>query len=170
MPGFKIDFSDDDLKAEGSSAVFEAVPAGDYPCIISDLELVEVKSGDNAGKLMFKATLTVEDEESPYNNRKFWCNLMLFTVYGKDGKPNNFFLSQFLKATGNADALETGVVPEADAFIGKKLLANVKRVRNTYNVADGDPITYKNEVKGFQPLTVETVAKGKARKTNSLLP
>lgn len=167
---FKIDFSDSDLTAEGKSAVFDAMPTGDYTVVVSDAELAEVKSGDNAGKLMMKVTLTIEDESSPYNNRKLWANLMLFTVYGKDGKPNNFFMSQWLKATDNAHALETKEVPEAEAFLGKKLIAGVKRVRNSWKAVEGDPITYKNEVKSFMPLNDENVKTGKAKKTNSLLP
>lgn len=169
---FKIDFSDSDKTAEGMSAVYAALPSGDYPCVVSDIELAEVKSGDNQGKLMFKVTLTVEDDapDAKYNGRKFWPNIMLFTVYGRDGKPNNFFLAQWLKATGNDSALDTGEVPEADAFLGKKILVGVTRKRRTYGVSEGDPITYENAVKSFMPLTVDNVAKGKARKTNSLLP
>lgn len=168
---FKIDFSDSDLTAEGKSAVFEAMPTGDYPVIVSDAELVEVKEGSaNAGKLMMKVTLTIEDEGSPFNNRKLWANLMLFTVFGKDGKPNNYFMSQWLKATDNAHALETGEVPEAEAFLGKKLIAGVKRTRNAWKSVEGDPVTFKNEVKSFMPLNDENVSKGKAKKSNSLLP
>lgn len=170
--GFKIDFSEEDLKAEGSSANFEPVPAGDYVCIVSDVELAEIKKGDNAGKLMLHVTLTVEDEENPYNNRKFWPNIMLFTVYDKKtGKPNNFYMAQWLKATGFGGVLETGSeVPEPEEFKGKKLIANVQRKRKTYGVAPDAPAEYENVVKGFQPLTTENVKAGKAKKTNSLLP
>ena len=48
----------------------------------------------------------------------------------------------------------------------------MKRVRDKYNEKDQPEgtILYKNEVKGFMPFSTETVAKGKAKKTNSLLP
>lgn len=165
---FKINFSDEDRNQEGRSAVYNALPTGDYPCVISDIDLAEVKSGSNQGKFMFKVTLTVEDEENETaNGRKFWPNVMLFEIQG-----GNWFLAQFLKATGNADALTTGNVPEAEAYLGKKVIANVKRVRDKYNEKDQPEgtILYKNEVKGFMPFSTETVAKGKAKKTNSLLP
>ena len=165
---FKINFSDEDRNQEGRSAVYNALPTADYPCVISDIDLAEVKSGPNQGKFMFKVTLTVEDEESETaNGRKFWPNIMLFEIQG-----GNWFLAQFLKATGNADALTTGNVPEAEAYLGKKVIANVKRVRDKYNEKDQPEgtILYKNEVKGFMPFSTETVAKGKEKKTNSLLP
>ena len=165
---FKINFSDEDRNQEGRSVIYNALPTGDYPCVISDIDLAEVKSGSNQGKFMFKVTLTVEDEENePANGRKFWPNVMLFEIQG-----GNWFLAQFLKATGNADALTTGNVPEAEAYLGKKVIANVKRVRDKYNEKDQPEgtILYKNEVKGFMPFSTETVAKGKAKKTNSLLP
>ncbi len=165
---FKINFSDADRDQEGRSAIYNSLPTGDYPCVISDIDLAEVKSGPNQGKFMFKVTLTVEDEENETaNGRKFWPNVMLFEIQG-----GNWFLAQFLKATGNADALTTGNVPEAEAYLGKKVIANVKRVRDKYNEKDQpeDTILYKNEVKGFMPFSTETVAKGKAKKTNSLLP
>ncbi len=165
---FKINFSDADRDQEGRSAIYNSLPTGDYPCVISDIDLAEVKSGPNQGKFMFKVTLTVEDEENETaNGRKFWPNIMLFEIQG-----GNWFLAQFLKATGNADALTTGNVPEAEAYLGKKVIANVKRVRDKYNEKDQPEgtILYKNEVKGFMPFSTETVAKGKAKKTNSLLP
>lgn len=165
---FKINFSDEDRNQEGRSVIYSSLPTGDYPCVISDIDLAEVKSGPNQGKFMFKVTLTVEDEENETaNGRKFWPNVMLFEIQG-----GNWFLAQFLKATGNADALTTGNVPEAEAYLGKKVIANVKRVRDKYNEKDQPEgtILYKNEVKGFMPFSTETVAKGKAKKTNSLLP
>ena len=165
---FKINFSDEDRNQEGRSVIYNALPTGDYPCVISDIDLAEVKSGTNQGKFMFKVTLTVEDETNETaNGRKFWPNVMLFEIQG-----GNWFLAQFLKATGNADALTTGNVPEAEAYLGKKVIANVKRVRDKYNEKDqpDGTILYKNEVKGFMPFSTETVAKGRAKKTNSLLP
>lgn len=163
---FKINFSDEDKASEARSAVFDAVPTGDYPCYVTDVELAQVKNGNNKGKDMFKVTLTVDDEDSEYNNRKFWPNVMLFEIEG-----GNWFLAQFLKATGNADALETGNVPDADAYIGKKLIANVRRMQDKYEWKSGDPVKYKNEVKGFMPFgdgSKATTSKGK--KSNSLLP
>ena len=167
--GFKINFSEEDRNVEARSAVFDPLPTGDYPCVISDMDLAEVKNGPNQGKFMFKVTLTVEDPENEKaNGRKFWPNIMLFEVKG-----GNWFLAQFLKATGNHDALVSGVVPEAEAFLGKELIANVRRVKDDYAMQgqpEGSPIIYKNEVKGFMPKNAENVAKGKAKKTNSILP
>lgn len=171
--GFKIDFSEEDLKAEGSSTNYDALPAGDYPCVVSDIELKEVSNGENKGKLMWRVTLTIEDDspDAKYNGRKFWPNIMLFTVYDrKTGRPNNFYMAQWLKATGMAHAMETGEVPEADAFLGKKLIANVLRKKTSYNVQPGDPAKYENTVKGFMPLDAAVTATAKGKKSNSLLP
>ena len=169
MQDFKIDFTDADKSTTGARS-FEPMPTGFYEADITDIEIVEVASGDNKGKPMFKVEYTLSDGD--FANRKLWSNVMLFTVYDKEGQPNNWFLAQFLKATGNADALTTGNVPEAEAYLGKKVIANVKRVRDKYNEQDQPEgtILYKNEVKGFMPFSTETVAKGKAKKTNSLLP
>lgn len=166
---FKINFSDEDRNAEARSSVYNALPTGDYVCIVSDIDLAEVKNGTNAGKLMFKVTLTVDDDDKPDNNgRKFWPNIMLFEISG-----GNWFLAQWLKATGNEDALTTGNVPEAEAYLGKKLIANVRRMKDDYAMQGAEPGTpqiYKNEVKGFMPLTVENKEKGRAKKSTSILP
>jgi uncharacterized Zn ribbon protein len=171
--GFKIDFSEEDLNAKGTSTNYDALPAGDYPCVVSDIELKEVSQGENKGKLMWKVTLTVEDDDkdAKYNGRKFWPSIMLFTVYDKKtGKPNNFYMAQWLKATDMGHAMEAGEVPEAEVFLGKKLIANVIRKKSNYNVVAGDPPKFENAVKGFMPLNAETVATAKGKKTNSLLP
>lgn len=166
--GFKMNFSDDDKGTEGRSAVYLALPTGDYECMISDAEIKEVKSGDNQGKSMLKVELTIQNNEvEEYNGRKFWCNVMLFDVEG-----GNWFIAMFLKATGNADALNTGNIPLPDAYLGKVVIATVKRLVNTYamrGLPAGSPTIYKNEVKGFITDS-SAAATPAAKKRNSMLP
>lgn len=173
MVGIRVNFSDEDKATEGRSAIYNALPTGDYECVISDMELKQVgPNSENAGKPMFKVTLTVENnDEADYNGRKFWPNVMLFETKG-----GNFFLAQFLKATGNADALNTGIIPDAEAFLGKSLIATVKRVRDSYAMKDapeGAPMLFKNEVKGFLPLggaTATTKTATKRSGKSSFMP
>ena len=164
---FKLNFSDEDKAS--SPRGFDAVPAGQYQLAVTDIELTEVSRGANASKPYFKVEFTSQEEDGPTKNRKFWANVMLF-----DLPSGNWFLAQFLKATGNGDALETGNVPGAEGFIGKVVTAQVSRVKDKYK-DEQEPKQngehwYKNEIKGFvvDDDSVGTPA-GRKRKS-SILP
>ena len=164
---FKLNFSDEDKAS--SARGFDAVPAGQYQLAVTDIELTEVSRGANAGKPYFNVEFTSQEEDGPTKNRKFWANVMLF-----DLPSGNWFLAQFLKATGNGDALETGNVPGAEGFMGKVVTAQVSRVKDKYK-DEQEPKPngehwYKNEIKGFvvDDDSVGTPA-GRKRKS-SILP
>lgn len=167
---FKLNFSEEDKTSTPFAGGFEPVPNGDYVCNITNTELKEVSKGGNAGKPYLRVELTVS--EGDYENRKFWPNVMLFDVTG-----GNWFISQFLRATGNADALETGNIPLGSAFEGKEVTARVVRVKDKYKnekdgpKPDGTP-WYKNEVKGFvvDDEATEGVKPAGRKKRDTLLP
>ena len=165
---FKLNFSEADKAS--SARGFDAVPAGTYTLAVTDIELAEVKRGPNEGKPFFKVEFTSQEEDGPTKNRKFWANVMLFDV-----PSGNWFLAQFLKATGNSDALETGNVPGADGFMGKTVQAMVSRVKDKYK-DEQDPKPngehwYKNEIKGFVVDDDEvTNTPAGRKKKSSLLP
>lgn len=82
---------------EGSRMV--NLDAGDYLARISDVEIVEIRNGANAGKEQLKLTLKVLDNwdgESapPEASLTTWVGLFSHWASGK----NNFTLIQFLKA------------------------------------------------------------------------
>src|SRR4249920_2252159 len=106
--GIKINFTEEEVKDEGRSAVYKPLPTGDYPVYVSDVELKEVSKGQNQGKFYLAITLTVDDEGSSYNNRKLWTNIMLFEIKTKDGRSANWKLPQFINSTGNGHMLESG--------------------------------------------------------------
>ena len=164
---FKVDFTQDDVQQSGARD-FEPIPTGIYEADITGIELVEVQNGANKGKPMFKVEATLSDE--PYNNRKQWFNVMLFNL-----PSGNWFLAQFLKATGNGYALETGEIPSAEDFDGKHVSLSVKRVKDDYkNKKDPKPdgsTWFKNQVNGFKfdEEGATTTAKPRSKKV-SILP
>ena len=165
MSGFKINFSAEDKSSEARG--FEALPGGKYKFNITDVSLATVNSGANEGKPYMKLELTMAEGEQ-FTGRKVWSNIMLFQL-----PAGNWFLAQFLKATGNADALETGEVPDIETFIGKQVTCIITKKLDKYAMDrsnDNEPI-YRNDVSGFISDTDEesVPAKGRARK-NPLAP
>lgn len=164
---FKLNFTEEDKTSVANTGGFEAIPTGVYECAVTDVELREVKSGPNQGKPYLNVELTIQNGD--FNNRKLWASVMLF-----DQPKGNWFIAQFLKATGNGNVLETGTIPMAGEFVGKQVLASVIREKDTWK-NDREPQKngeswYKNRVNGFvtDDETV-TTPKGRAKK-NSLLP
>lgn len=166
---FKLDFTEDDKNSTSKSYEPGRIPSGPQPCAVTDIDIAQVKSGANQGKSYWKVELTIQD--GPFENSKLWPNIMLFNVTG-----GNWFMAQFLKATGHADALETGDLPLAGDFIGAQVVAQVKRVKDKYK-NDKEPRKdgsswYKNEVGGFvvdEDATATSAPKGRTKKA-SLLP
>lgn len=73
MSTFKVDFTQDDIATTGAKD-FEPLPSGFYEADITDIELVDVQQGANAGKPMFKVEATISEGE-PFENRKLWFNV-----------------------------------------------------------------------------------------------
>ena len=170
MQDFKIDFTEEDKATTGARG-FEPMPSGFYEADITDIEIVEVASGDNKGKPMFKVEYTLSDGN--FANRKLWSNVMLFNVLDKDGKPNNWFLAQFLKATGNSVALDAGTIPAIEDLQGKHVTLSVRKSVNKYKTqrsADGETV-FQNTVNGFKlDDEATTSSKPAAKKKSSILP
>lgn len=167
MTAFKVDFTQDDIATTGARG-FEPLPSGFYETDITDIEITEVKNGPNAGKSMFRVEVTISEGET-HENRKLWFNVMLFNI-----KSGNWFLAQFLKATGNAAALESGEIPSIEEFEGKHIVCSVRKKKDDYRTKKmDDGVTYfKNEVNGFKLEQADEIAVGKDnnRKRNSILP
>ncbi len=170
MAGFKVDFTAKDVEAKGARG-FDPLPGGFYECDITDIEVVEVKNGDNKGKPMFKVELTIS--EGNFAKRKLWSNVMLYNVYNKEGEIDNWFLTQFLKATGNGDAVISGDVPGVESFDGKHVTASVRRVKDEHKnrIDSANGPHFKNTVNGFKFDDAEGgTAPTAAKRKNNLLP
>lgn len=164
MAGLHVNFSDQEAGSEALD--FEALPSGKYYCRVTDIELKEVgQDSKNAGKNYWAIEFTVQDGE--YENRKLWTNAMLF-------EGALYTLVQLLKATGHEDAIATGDIPDADEFLSKEVMLNVKKLRDTYreNRDGSDEPMWKNEVKGIKAYEgAKTEAPSKASKgKGTLLP
>lgn len=138
----RVNFSEEE--ASSTAIDLEPVPTGKYHCAITEIETRFSNSEKNKGKPYLAITLNCIS--GPYENRKFWANVMLF-------EGALYSLAQLLKATGHADALKTGAIPGPDEFIGKEVVVYVAKVKDTYKMKkEGtDEVLYKNEVKGFKP-------------------
>lgn len=162
---FKINFSDDELNPK-SSRSYEAgrIPTGDYTCNITDVTLAEVKSGPNKGNPLYRVEFTIAD--GYFAKAKVWANVMLFDL----GPDKNWFLAQFLKATGFPVSSD---IPAAEDFLGKEVMVSIVRKYDKWasDKAGNDARLMKNEVKGFV-FDDGTAPAGATvtRKRNSLLP
>lgn len=141
MTGLKVNFSAEEASSE--SLNFDPIPSGEYYARITDITEKEVSQGANQGKAFWNVEFTVQDGE--FADRKVWTNAMLF-----DGAL--YTLAQLLKATDNADALQSGNVPNSESLVSKEVIVVVKKQRNAYMEAkngDGEPV-WGNEVKGIK--------------------
>jgi hypothetical protein len=142
-----IDFSSDEVNSEART--FEAIPAGKYEVYINELEIREVRDGDNAGKPYWNTHLVIDGGD--YDNRHLFTSIMLFNVEGKNVL---FKLSQLLKACGYDVSPGNFKVPPATELVGKKVVAFVQRKKDTWamkeeNGWDGKTTIMKNEINGF---------------------
>lgn len=158
--GLHLNFSDEEASSEARS--FDPLPSGKYTAYITDIDLRECgPNSKNPGKNYWAVEFTVDGGN--FDGRKVWTNVMLFNgaLYS---------LAQLLKATGNAGAIETGHIPDADTFVGQRVVLNVKKQLDKYAMKDAspnDPPQFKNEVKGIAAVDdIEAALSG----GNSILP
>lgn len=99
---------------------YSLLPAGTYSTTIFDLETLEVKSGENAGKPQFKIQLRVSEGE--FENRRLFTYVPLYT-----GKA--FWKTQaFFEALGYDMKDGKFAVPAPKDLMGKTIGAKVKVV------------------------------------------
>jgi len=99
---------------------YSLLPAGTYSATIFDLETLEVKSGENAGKPQFKVQLRVSEGE--FENRRLFTYVPLYT-----GKA--FWKTQaFFEALGYDMKDGKFAVPAPKDLMGKTIGAKVKIV------------------------------------------
>jgi len=164
LSNLRVNFSE----KEATSEAFDLapVPTGKYLVAITDVEVRFSTSEKNNGKPYWSVEMTTQ--EGKYEGRKFWGNVMLF-------EGALFSLSQLLKATGFEDRVTEGSktygqIPAGEELMGKKLVINVVKTRDTYREqqnADGEKL-FKNEVKGY--LKGDTIVGAASSGGNSLLP
>src|SRR5882757_2825313 len=139
MVGLKVNFSDQEAASEARD--FTPVATGKYYARITDVEDKECgPESKNPGKPYWNIKFTIQD--GPFENSNVWTNCMLF-----DGAL--YTLSQLLKATGHADALKTGKVPDGLDFVGSEVIVSVVKQKDKYKDPDGTEGLYKSEVKGI---------------------
>jgi len=156
----RVNFSQEEAGSEARD--FSPVPSGKYLCAITEIDLRFSTSEKHNGKPYWAVTLNVQ--EGPYADRKFWANVMLF-------EGALYSLAQLCKATGHLDALESGQIPPADDFLGEKVLAVIAKVKDKYAMErseNPEEIIWKNDVKGFKALA--DAGSGSGGGSGSLLP
>lgn len=152
--GFKTDFSNVEVKD------FEALPGGDYPVYITEVELKDNKAGDGQ---YFNWTLTVVEDHANAN-RNFWYITSL--------KPQALFgLKGLLAATGlfTEEQLASSEFEfEPEDVCGSKVIAKV--VRESYKKDDESDPVVQNKVKSVKPFGDGSVKASSSSGGNSLLP
>jgi hypothetical protein len=156
----RVNFSDQEAGSEAFD--FEPIPSGKYHVKITEITEKASTSEKNPGKPYWNVEMVIQDGK--YVDRKIWANVMLF-----DGAL--YSLSQLLKATGNAKALETGKIPPAESFITQSVIVIVVKQKDTYKMEQegSDEVIFKNEVKGFKAYEEGALATASS-KGGSLLP
>lgn len=169
--GIHVSFADDDYDTAGETY---SIPAGNYPLVIADASVVEVKSGDNAGKDQVKVEFKIDAEGLEFketvngkpvtiypHGRSLFRNYNWFTPRGRE-----YFLA-FLKATSaipKKELVEHGFVPargHVEKLKGAKLVGGVTRKpepNEDYALSDG----MRNDVARVWPLDSEQGKKGLA--------
>jgi hypothetical protein len=112
-----INISSGDLAPKSD---YSLLPAGTYTTSIFDIETLEVKNGENAGKPQFKIQLRVSEGDLEnrrlftyvplYTGKAFWKTQAFFEALGYDMKDGKFS------------------VPDAKTLMGKSIGAKVKIV------------------------------------------
>ena len=134
MTNLIINIGASDLSEQNS---YEAIPAGTYNTTVFNVELTEVKNGENAGKPQYKVQLKVADGQ--YENRRLFTYVPLYT-----GKA--FWKTQaFFEALGYDVKDGKFSVPTPNELAGKSVGAKVK-IAQDMNGAD------ENNVAGFTGL------------------
>ena len=154
----RLNFTDEEASSE--ARVIEVLPTGKYVVNLVDVEVRFVKEGKNANKPYWHIDHVVQG--GPYDGRHLWTNVMLF-------EGALYSLAQLLKATGCADALQSGRIPDAGFFEGKTVQVQVQRKKDDWamkGAAPGDPTVYKNEIRGYASVVSDDSSTG----GNSLLP
>lgn len=106
-----------DNEAKSTAREFSVLPTGSYICNIVEIKQEEVKPGSqNAGKPYWNVLFVVDGAQGDqYNGRRIYTNLMLF-----EGAA--FLIKQLVEVLF-PEMLEGNQlsIPDADAFIGKKV-------------------------------------------------
>ena len=159
----KVNFSQEEASSEARS--FDPVPTGAYYCRITDITEKECgPESKNPGKPYWAVEFTVQD--GPHADRKLWTNAMLF-------EGALYTIAQMMKACGFEDNLKKGTINDAEDFISKEVIVNVKKQLDTYAMdRDGDgEKRWKNEVKGIKAYEGASPASSKTGSgKGSLLP
>lgn len=167
----RVDFSD----KEASAQVFEyqPVPSGKYLCTITEWSLERSTSEKHNGKPYWALRLRVNDDNEKYAGRLFFANVMLFegALYSLAQ------LDEALAGEGDGwgEVRKTGKIPHGDTLIGKEVIAVVEKKVDKYKIDkgewdpdSGEPRPYKNEVRGFKPVSAGASNVGGG--SGSLLP
>ena len=97
------------------------IPAGTYSTTIFDIETLEVKSGENAGKPQFKLQLRISEGEFQnrrlftyvplYTGKAFWKTQAFFEALGYDMKDGKFSVPATKDLMGKPIGAKVKIVP-----------------------------------------------------------
>lgn len=122
MSGLSINITSADLQQNTGS--YSAVPAGTYAATIFNVELAQVKNGENAGKPQYKLQFRIA--EGQYENRRlftyvplytgkaFWKTQAFFGALGYDMKDGQFTVPTPNELAGKPIAVKVTIVKDQD--------------------------------------------------------
>jgi hypothetical protein len=100
---------------------YSLLPAGTYNTTIFDIETLEVKNGENAGKPQFKIQLRVSEGEFEnrrlftyvplYTGKAFWKTQAFFEALGYDMKDGKFNVPTTTELMGKAIGAKVKIAP-----------------------------------------------------------
>jgi hypothetical protein len=116
--GITINIGASDLAPKSD---YSLLPAGTYNTTIFDIETLEVKSGENAGKPQFKIQLRVSSGEAEnrrlftyvplYTGKAFWKTQAFFEALGYDMKDGKFTVPATKDLMGKSVGAKVKIVP-----------------------------------------------------------
>lgn len=148
MAGLSINITDADLQSANTGS-YDPVPAGTYNTTIFNVELTEVKSGENAGKPQYKLQFRISEGQFEnrrlftyvplYKGKAFWKTQAFFGALGYDMKAGEFTVPTPNELSGKPVAVKATIVKDmngaddnnvAGFAVGKAPAANLEAAGN----------------------------------------
>lgn len=121
MANLSINITDADLQS-ANNASYAPVPAGTYNTTIFNVELTEVKSGENAGKPQYKLQFRISEGQQEnrrlftyvplYKGKAFWKTQAFFGALGYDMKAGEFTVPTPNELSGKPVAVKVTIVKD----------------------------------------------------------
>lgn len=162
VSGLRINLTEQE--ATSVAREYSVLPTGGYVCNITDIKVMEVKPGaKNAGKPYWNVKFVV-DQGSKYDGKHIYSNIMLFSGAA-------YQIKQLVEAVF-PDLISGNelTVPDADAFLGKRVLVYGQKYSEGTDIKKGGkPTGEKRDRDSFEVKSFKAVVESERPSSNTSL-